>query len=76
MYIFVYYGKDIIIKDTIDNKPVGNLYFDAVIPAFAHRRQLKDLIPSFWPWIGQNPVTRMFITLRRAGSGSRGQAAG
>ncbi len=41
--------------------------FLAVILAKAYRRQLKDLIPSFWPWIGRNPVTRMFITLRYAG---------
>ncbi len=39
-------------------------------------RQHKDLILSFWPWIGQNPVTRMFITLYYAWTGSRGQAAG
>ena len=39
----------------------------SVIPAKAYRRQLKDLIPSFWSWIGRNPVTRTFITLRYAG---------
>jgi len=45
---------------------------------FPHSRIGVNLriYPSFWPWIGQHPVTGMFIALRCAGTGSRGQAAG
>jgi hypothetical protein len=45
-------------------KRVSRIILISWILAFAHRRQLKDLISSSWPWIGQDPATRMFIKLR------------